>query len=139
MSMELDKTIPATLDQYLAWLDGYVKRGAIPTHFYNYPFSGFTFALSNIMVNSDTEYGANSRSIVVSAGLRVACTRPGGRFDGWGHSSLFLMDGFTVVGSDWIPVYSNPEFDSVLNEACQEERVRQKALSAQFRDRRRRY
>jgi hypothetical protein len=135
--MELDETTPATLGQYLAWLDGYVKRGAIPTHFYDYPFSRaeFTFALSNIMVNSDTEFGARSRRVIVPEGLRVACTRPGSRFGGWGHSTLFLMDGFAVAGSNWIPVYSNPEFESVLTEECREERVRQKALSAQFRDR----
>lgn len=109
---EVHVTHPAHLDQYTAWLAGYAERGGHPTHFYDYPYErvGFVFAPHGVMVDSAEEFGARSRQVIVPDGQRVARTAPGGPFDGWGHTNVFLMDGYRCVGG-WVPAYSNPEFD----------------------------
>lgn len=106
-----DATEPAAKEQYAAWLRGYIKRGGKPTHFYDYPFSraGFRFASSLLTVDSDYEFGARSRMIVVASGVRTERTRPTGPFGGWGHTKVFFMHGYRT-NSNVVPVYSDPEF-----------------------------
>jgi hypothetical protein len=128
----LDRTEPATLGQYVTWLNGYIERGGHPTHYYDYPFTGFTYALSDVMVDSDAEFGAKSRSIIVPRGRKISRTNPDAYFNGWGHTDLFLMDDYQTHGI-WVPVYSDPEFDTLLTDEHREERARQERRSADLR------
>lgn len=109
-----DTTQPAALDQYIAWLEGYVKRGGKVTHFYDYPFSRaqFRYASAPLTIDSDYEYGARGRSIVVASGVPTERTRPGEAFGGWGHSRLYFMHGYRTNTDYFVPVYSDPEFDA---------------------------
>lgn len=124
----LDHTAPATLTQYLLWLDGFIKKGGRPSHYYDYPFANarLTYALGDVMVDSGAEYGAFSRHIIVPCGLDARCTNPSASFNGWGHTDLFFMDGYRTNSLE-VPVYSDPEFESILTEQCREERKRQLA------------
>ena len=108
-----DTTEPATIGQYAAWLEGYVRRGGKVTHVYDYPWSRarFRYASSPLTIDSDYEYGACSRSIVVAAGVTAGRTRPSGGFGGWAHTNLYFMHGCRT-NADWVPVYSDPEFDA---------------------------
>lgn len=108
-----DTTQAATVDQYAAWLRGYVKRGGKPTHFYDYPFSRarFRYASSPLTVDSDYEYGARGRSIVIASGVLTERTNPAGAFGGWAHSHLYFMHGYRL-NDRFVPVYSDPEFDA---------------------------
>lgn len=107
-----DTTVPATIDQYAAWLRGYIKHGGKPTHFYDYPFKDFRYAASGpLVVESDYEYGANSREIIVARGVETRRTHPAGHFDGWAHTSLYFMHGYRTNKPGFVPVYSDPEFD----------------------------
>lgn len=107
----------ATLDQYVIWLKGYIKRGGKPTVFLNHPFStaSFEYADHSVIVNSDREYGARSRKIIVEKNVRVWRTNPNAYFSGWGHTKLYLMDGYQVLSgtSLYVPIYSDPEFDDI--------------------------
>ena len=107
-----DTTEPATLSQYFAWLQGYIKRGGKPTHFYDYPFgqAGFRYAGSKLTIDSDYEYGSSLRHIVVAKNVRTERTNPAGSFGGWAHTSCFFMHGYRTNKST-VPVYSDPEFD----------------------------
>ena len=106
------ETAPASLDQYLQWLRGYVKHGGVPTHDYSYPFrqAAFQYASSTLTVNSDREYGANSRNIIVGHGVQTERTNPRGHFGGWAHTKLFFMDSYQTNSAYVVPIYSNPEF-----------------------------
>ena len=108
-----DTTEPATVQQYAAWLRGYVRRGGKPTHFYDYPISreGFRYAASTVTVDSDYEYGSSLRHIIVAAGVRTERTNPAGPFDGWAHTHMFFMHGYRTNRPTAVPVYSDPEFD----------------------------
>jgi hypothetical protein len=107
-----DTTIPAARDQYLEWLAGYVKRGGKPTHFYDYPFRDFRYAASGtLIVESDYEFGANSREIIVARNVEARRTNPAGVFGGWAHTGLYFMHGYRTNKPGFVPVYSDPEFD----------------------------
>ena len=119
-----DTTEPASLDQYVTWLRGYVKHGEKPAHFYDYPFSraGFRYAATPLTVDSDYEYGSSSRNIIVAAGVTTERTKPAGPFNGWAHTKLYFMHGYRTNDSI-VPVYSDPEFDefrSALNATTEE-------------------
>lgn len=107
-----DTTRPATIDQYVQWLRGYTKRGGKITHTYDYPFGqvGFRYAATSLTIDSDYEYGARARHIIVASGVLAERTNPHEVFSGWGHSHLYFMHGYRQVG-DSVPVYSDPEFD----------------------------
>ena len=106
------ETAPASLDQYLQWLRGFVKHGGVPTHDYGYPFrqADFQYVSSTLTVNSDREYGANSRNIIVGHGVQPERTNPRGHFGGWAHTKLFFMDNHRTNSAYVVPIYSNPEF-----------------------------
>jgi hypothetical protein len=111
-----DTTEPATLGQYLAWLNGYIKRGGKPTHFYDYPIGRLRFryaAGGPLIVDSDREFGADGRSVIVARGVTAERTNPAGPFGGWAHTRLYFMDGYRSNDPGIVPVYSNPEFDAI--------------------------
>lgn len=111
-----DHTVPATLEQYLQWLHGYFARhrGPVKARDYGYPFerAEFRYATADIVVDSENEFGANSRRIIVPAGCSTRPSNPAARFfEGWGHTDLYLMDGFKLGhGTPWPALYSDPEF-----------------------------
>lgn len=110
-----DTTESATLEQYLKWLRGYIRSGGKPTHFYDYPFKNgrFRYARSGTLtIDSDYEYGARSRNIIVASGVKAERTRPGAVFDGWGHTKLYFMRGHRA-NDTIVPVYSDPEFAGI--------------------------
>jgi len=111
-----DTTEPATLEQYLAWLNGYIKRGGKPTHFYDYPIGRLRFRYAvgaPLIVDSDREFGAGGRSVIVARGVTAERTNPAGLFGGWAHTRLYFMDGYRSNDPGIVPVYSNPEFDAI--------------------------
>ena len=73
-----DTTQPASIEDYVLWLQGYIKRGGKATHFYDYPFSrmDFRFAVSQLAVDSDYEYGSSLRHIVVAKNVTTERTNP---------------------------------------------------------------
>lgn len=109
-------TEPATLDQYIAWLRGYIASGGRPTHFYDYPFTGFEYATSDIVIDGVSKRGVHGRMIIVPAGLH-ATTRTGRRSsNGWGHTKIFCVAGFWTNDPATVPVYVNDEFEPLLTD-----------------------
>lgn len=106
-----DTTQPATLDQYVRWLEGYTKRGGKVTHPYDRPFgrAEFRYASTSLTIDSSYEYGARARHIIVASGVLTELTNPHEAFGGWGHSNLYFMHGYRQAGRS-VPVYSDPEF-----------------------------
>lgn len=105
----------ASVEEYIAWLRGYVARGGVVTHRYNYPFAQFRllYATADVVIDSHAEYGARSRAIVVPKGISVtrSATAPDVPFRGWAHSTVYYMHGYAVGGAQVIvPTYSEPEF-----------------------------
>jgi hypothetical protein len=125
----------ALISEYAAWLRGYLAQGGKITHFYDYPFKGFLFADENILVDRG-ECGANSRHIIMKSGSRALQSSPGGAFDGWGHTTIYLMDGFSLPATHrWVPVYSDSEFDVLLDDDSQSRRQLERENDRKFRQR----
>lgn len=103
-------TIPATIHQYLLWMEGFIAEGGKPTHFYDYPFDRPTWLYTSLDFAVNGECGARSQNVIVEAGATVLNPNPWKPFGGYGHNHLYLMDGFRVIG-DWVPLYSDHEFD----------------------------
>ena len=103
-------TIPATIDQYLFWLEGFVAKGGRPTHSYDYPWRAERWLYASMDFAVNGECGARSVKVIVETGAAVLNPNPWKPFGGYGHNELFLMDGFKAVGNV-VSVYSNPEFD----------------------------
>lgn len=132
---EVGATQPATLEQYRDWLAGYFQRGGTPTHFYPYPFErlGFEYATGPIRIDSNHEYGARSRRIIVPHHVSVTCSNPGGSFGGWAHTSLYYLHDYrTQHPNHWVPIYSNPEFDDLLTDEHRELQRQQEAQHERF-------
>lgn len=104
----------ATASQYATWLNGYIRAGGRPTHFYGYPFrsANFRYATTPVTVDSDREYGTRRRDIIVADGVTTHRTNPAGHFGGWAHTKLYFMHGYRTNASV-VPVYSDPEFDAI--------------------------
>lgn len=102
-------TFPADVWQYVEWLRGFVASGGRPTHSYDYRFGrSWLYAPREFAVNG--ECGASAVHVILDPGARVLNPNPWKPFKGFGHNTLYLLDDFQVIG-DWVPVYSNPEFD----------------------------
>jgi hypothetical protein len=108
-----DTTTAATAGQYVRWLQGYVKNGGKITHWYDYPFAraGFRYAASTVTVDSDYEYGARGRRIIVARNVRTERTRPTAAFGGWAHTRCYWMHGYRTSEPRIVAAYSDPEFD----------------------------
>jgi hypothetical protein len=130
-----DTTRPATLDEYVQWLRGYIKRGGSPTHYRDHSFvSGdMRYADADVTIDSDREFGARSRSIILAPGVNAIRTNPHGAFFGWGHSKVYSMDRFRLVTGSVVPAYSDPEIESLLTSAHLDKRAAQRAERDCFR------
>jgi hypothetical protein len=107
-----DDTVPANLDEYIRWLRGYVANGGKPTHTCDYPWARARMRYatrSPLRIDSDYDFGARARRIIVAEGVSVHRSDPCGAFQGYGHDELYYMDGYRQQGGV-VPVYSDPEF-----------------------------
>ena len=105
--------VRASARDYAQWLRGYVKSGGKITHRCDYPMRNarFFYAFGDVTVNSRKEYGARSRNIIVHPGAKVTRTHPGSAFSGWGHTSVYWMEGYKTSDTGIVPVFSDPEFN----------------------------
>lgn len=109
--VEPNQTTPATIHQYLLWLNGYVQNGGRPTYSYTYPFGGRDWRHAQHRFAVNGECGDRSIYVIVEFGGEVINPNPWKPFRGWGHNAVFQMDGYTTNRPEWVPVYSDPEFE----------------------------
>lgn len=97
----------ASLNQYVSWLEKYMRAGGQPTHFYEYPWAraGIVVATQDFTIGG--ECGVDARSILVPSHVKFL----GGNL---GHNNLYFEDSLTCRGG-WVPVYGDPEFYSLPN------------------------
>lgn len=98
------KISSAKKEDYIIWLEGYVKDGNLPTHSYNYPMSRVIddFFVARDDFEMSPLYGADSISVIVPEGIRFL----GGEL---GHNNLYFMEGHKNKGG-FVPVYSDISF-----------------------------
>ena len=130
-----DTTRTATVAEYAAWLRGYITRGGTPTHFYEYPFAvaGMRYASSDVVIDSEREFGARSRSVILAPGVQATRSNPDRPFSGWGHSTVYEMDGFQRAGGSVVPAYSDPEIEELLTDEHRAERAVQRVKQEGWR------
>lgn len=67
---------PASLDEYVLWLNGYVAHRGVPTQYLNCSFLQFGRILYVTgLFSLDAEEGAEARYIIVTAGAKLAPSR----------------------------------------------------------------
>lgn len=111
-------TFPADVWQYVEWLRGFVANGGRPTHTYDHRFgSRWVYAPREFAVNG--ECGTRSMHVILDRGAEVLNPNPRKPFKGYGHNTLYLLDGFRLIGS-WVPIYVNPEFNEFRELVCGE-------------------
>lgn len=94
-------TRPGTAEDYSRWMTGYVRRGGLPTHYYDYPTPTRNLLVATGELELQPLHGATSVSVIVPAGIRLLSG-----FNS-GHNEVFLMDGFRHNGT--VPVYTDTE------------------------------
>jgi len=92
----------AKVDDYAAWLKGFMEGGGVPTHVYDYNMPN-RFYVATRGFEMQPLYGALSVNVIVPAQIRVGVEK------GLGHNGLFLMDGFECK-SGIVPVYKDVRF-----------------------------
>lgn len=93
------KLRPATIIDYVRWLEGYIGAGNRPTHYYQYKFPENDFFVAESDFTVTPLYGSCAVQIIVPEGVRVESSNTG-------HINVYHMDGFKCVGG-WIPVYKD--------------------------------
>lgn len=92
---------PATVNNYIKWLRGYLQKGGKVTHTYDYPMD--RVISSWVVAHSDFAiaplHGSYSLNIIVLNGVKFN----GGNL---GHSKLYFMDEFTHE-SNLVPIYTD--------------------------------
>jgi hypothetical protein len=109
-----DTTRTATVRDYVGWLRKWTAAGGKITHSYDYPFqrAGFRYSGCDVTIDSDNEYRANSRSIILGTAAQARRTNPKGPFGGYAHTKVYFADGTLGGGTGpHVPVFSDPEFD----------------------------
>jgi len=91
--------IPATGNEYRAWLGMHLESGGGIDHWYDYPM-GDRILIAKWSFHLAGETGAKSMRILVPEGINWDATY-------LGHNSLYLPEG-RVIGS--VPIYSNECF-----------------------------
>src|SRR6266496_199429 len=98
---------PATLEDYLQWLRGYLRsRRNTPTHYRDFPFKRMNFLFAEGVLDLKGEAGSSARCVIMG---EVASLTPKSKL---GHNTLFLMNGFAVQshGPAVVPIFSDREF-----------------------------
>jgi hypothetical protein len=104
--IEMERCLrPASVQEYINWLDGYVKHGGKITHKYNYSFSNAQFetATKSFALASPGLYGSAARNIIVPRSIKA-------KMYDMGHCNLYFMDDFKLIGF-WVPIYKEGVFD----------------------------
>lgn len=111
-----DTTRPATLEEYAAWLRGYIRSGGSPDLFLAVPFAHFRmrYAETDVTVDSDREFGAKSRYIILGPGAQANQSNRGRIYNGWGHTKVYGMDGYRLVCGGLVPVFSDRKIQRLL-------------------------
>ncbi len=99
---------PATLDQYIEWLRGFLGQDGKPTHSYRYRFQTdarrFLYVPDGVFTLYH-ETGSAARVVIVADGAQK---NPLG---GLGQNVVMFMDGFWLLSNPpFVPVYSDPAF-----------------------------
>ena len=92
---------PASVNDYLGWLKGYIEKGGKPSHVYDYPFSRWEWYVAVENIKPIQLYGAQSINIIIPDWVSAK--------DGdWGHCNLFYMDGYRA--SNFVPLFKDTNF-----------------------------
>ena len=96
-----NKLVGARIEDYVAWLEGYIKNGNLPTHSNDYPMSRvigeFFIATNDIEISA--LYGTSAINIIVPEKVKFL----GGEL---GHNNIYLLDGYKHLGY-FVPLYSD--------------------------------
>ena len=85
----------ASSRHYKKWLKGYLAKGGIPTHHYDYDWRGF-IATDSIILKP--LFGAQAISIIIPCDINIEGHT--------GHCNVFLMKDFGYMGwGNFAPVY----------------------------------
>jgi hypothetical protein len=96
----LDYLRPAEVGEYESWLKGYMDRGGKPSHFYDYPTPTDRLYVASRDFTIKPLYGSMSIRVIVPKHITVTGNP--------GHSSVYLMEGFTMLNAHpWVPCYSD--------------------------------
>ncbi len=89
----------ATKHDYEKWLEGFIKSGKMPSHYYDYPFDRWdNFYVATKDFKTIALCGASSINIIIPIGIKYL----GG---GIGHINLFFMEEFCANGT--VPVFND--------------------------------
>lgn len=105
---------PATVTEYVTWLQSHLAAGGRITHAYDYPMARQQFVTATRDFVTDGECGAQALSIVVPTGVRHL----GGRL---GHNNLYVIDEGKASDPNLVPVFSDHEFDGLPGVAAARE------------------
>jgi len=96
----------ASKNDYLLWLSGFLERGGIITHVYDYPLDLRDWKVIEFDFKISPLYGSQSLNLIVKKSVKFNGGDPG-------HSNLYFMDDYSMIGT-LIPIYSdiifNPSF-----------------------------
>lgn len=90
----------AFIEDYMAWLRGFLNNGGTPTHAYNYPWSRWKWFVLLRETKLPPLYGVEAIEIIIPETVRIM-GEPG-------HSNLFFMKDFRASGI--IPIFSDTVF-----------------------------
>lgn len=94
---------PATVSDYRAWLDGYVKMGGRISNFYDSPLENSPHIKDMWVAEKDFHLarltGADSIQVIIPRGVRYL---GGTKDDQLGHNVFLTMDGFCQVGAGFL-------------------------------------
>lgn len=96
------KTRPATKEDYMKWLKGYLENGGNVTHVYdrNMGLDDWEVVTKDFVISQ--LYGASSKNLIIENGV----TFKGGAE---GHNGMYFMDGFRLH-CGIVPIYSDIVF-----------------------------
>ena len=95
------KMIPATKEQYINWLVGFLEKGGKITHNYDYPFSKWEtrFFITNGSLSLPPLTGSNSINLIVREEDEVEIIK------GSSHNNIFYMKDYAKLGH--VPCFSD--------------------------------
>lgn len=104
---------PAKEDDYIEWLDGYIKKGGSPNYGLSYPMAwelDHWFVLKDDLIMVPL-YGKDAIYIIIPSGINVFG-------DDYGQCKLYFMDSFThrYNGEKYVPYYS--DIEKLRNKQC---------------------
>jgi len=104
---------------YEKWLDGYIEKGGIPTHHYDYPFERLAgqFQIARDGDVIDPLFGSQSKVYIIPEEVNNIT------INGLGHSEVLYMENYTAINGDFIPVCNDlksPSGNTKVNAVLEE-------------------